>query len=141
MTSQVLGNEARNGRERLIAMRPGRGKARPRRPATPDLAAKVLIFNNFLLTTGLRTFSGSAATDDEDVSPTSAKGENPMFRKTILGLAAGAALVTAALAPTAASAHYYGGYGYYGYKSYYKPYYGYRYYKPYYGYRSYYRYY
>ncbi|MGD9924399.1 MAG: sulfur globule protein precursor [Pseudorhodoplanes sp.] len=59
-----------------------------------------------------------------------------MFRKTILGLAAGAALVTAALAPTAASAHYYGGYGY---KSYYKPYYGYRYYKPYYGYRSYYR--
>jgi hypothetical protein len=66
-----------------------------------------------------------------------------MFRKTILGLAAGAALVTAALAPTAASAHYYGGYGY---KSYYKPYYGYSYgyrsyYKPYYGYRSYYRYY
>jgi hypothetical protein len=61
-----------------------------------------------------------------------------MFRKTILGLAAGAALVTAALAPTAASAHYYGGYGYksyygYGYKSY-----GYSYYKPYYyGYRSY----
>jgi len=47
-----------------------------------------------------------------------------MFRKTILGLAAGAALVTAALAPTAASAHYYGGYGY---KSYYKPYYGYSY--------------
>ena len=31
-----------------------------------------------------------------------------MFRKTILGLAAGAALVTAALAPTAASADYYG---------------------------------
>ena len=66
-----------------------------------------------------------------------------MFRKTLLGLAAGAALVTAALAPTAASAHYYGGYGY---KSYYKPYYGYSdgyrsYYKPYYGYRSYYRYY
>jgi hypothetical protein len=62
-----------------------------------------------------------------------------MFRKTILGLAAGAALVTAALAPTAASAGYYGGYGY---KSYYKPYYsyGYRsYYKPYYGYRSHYR--
>jgi hypothetical protein len=67
-----------------------------------------------------------------------------MFRKTILGLAAGAALVTAALAPTAASAHYYGGYGY---KSYYKPYYGYSYgYKSYgygynsygYGYRSYY---
>ncbi|HWV53511.1 sulfur globule protein precursor [Pseudorhodoplanes sp.] len=60
-----------------------------------------------------------------------------MFRKTILGLAAGAALVTAALAPTAASAHYYGygykSYGYYGgYNSYYKPYYGYRYYKPYY---------
>ena len=62
-----------------------------------------------------------------------------MFRKTILGLAAGAALVTAALAPTAASAGYYG----YGYRSYYKPYYGYsyNYYKPYYGYRSYYRYY
>ena len=38
-----------------------------------------------------------------------------MFRKTILGLAAGAALVTAALAPTAASAHYYGGYGYKSY--------------------------
>jgi hypothetical protein len=56
-----------------------------------------------------------------------------MFRKTILGLAAGAALVTAALAPTAASAHYYGGYGYksYGYS------YGYSYYKPYYGYRTY----
>ena len=45
-----------------------------------------------------------------------------MFRKTILGLAAGAALVTAALAPTAASAHYYGGYGY---KSYYAPSYSY----------------
>ncbi len=59
-----------------------------------------------------------------------------MFRKTILGLAAGAALVTAALAPTAASAHYYGGYGY---KSYYKPYYGHSYgYKSYgYGYKSY----
>jgi hypothetical protein len=55
-----------------------------------------------------------------------------MFRKTVLGLAAGAALVTAALAPTAASAHYYG-YGYY------QPYYGYYSYKPYYGYRSYYR--
>ncbi len=52
-----------------------------------------------------------------------------MIRKTILGLAAGAALITAALAPTAASAGYYG----YGYKSYYKPYYGYsyNYYKPY----------
>lgn len=66
-----------------------------------------------------------------------------MIRNTILGLAAGAALVTVALAPTAASAGYYGGYGY---KSYYKPYYGYSYgyrsyYKPYYGYRSYYRYY
>ncbi len=46
-----------------------------------------------------------------------------MLRKTILGLAAGAALVTAAFAPTAASAGYYG-YGY-GYRSYYKPYYGY----------------
>ena len=64
-----------------------------------------------------------------------------MLRKTILGLAAGAALVTAAFAPTAASAGYYG-YGY-GYRSHYKPYYGYsyNYYKPYYGYRSYYRYY
>ena len=62
-----------------------------------------------------------------------------MLRKTILGLAAGAALVTAAFAPTAASAGYYG-YGY-GYRSYYKPYYGYYYAKPYYGYRSYYRYY
>jgi hypothetical protein len=66
-----------------------------------------------------------------------------MIRNTILGLAAGAALVTVALAPTAASAGYYGGYGY---KSYYKPYYGHSYgyrsyYKPYYGYRSYYRYY
>lgn len=61
-----------------------------------------------------------------------------MFRKTILGLAAGAALVTAALAPTAASAGYYG-HGY-GYKSYYKPYYGHSYgYKSYgYGHRSYY---
>ena len=68
-----------------------------------------------------------------------------MFRKTILGLAAGAALVTAALAPTAASAHYYG----YGYKSYHAPSYSYSYkcydcgyrsygYKSYgYGYRSY----
>jgi hypothetical protein len=57
-----------------------------------------------------------------------------MFRKTILGLAAGAALVTAALAPTAASAHYYGGYGY---KSYYAP--SYNYYTPSYsyGYKSY----
>ena len=57
-----------------------------------------------------------------------------MFRKTILGLAAGAALVTAALAPTAASAHYYGGYGY---KSYYAPSYGYGYKSYGYGYRSY----
>ena len=46
-----------------------------------------------------------------------------MIRNTILGLAAGAALVTAALAPTTASAGYYG----YGYRSYYKPYYGYGY--------------
>jgi hypothetical protein len=45
-----------------------------------------------------------------------------MIRKTILGFAAAAALVTTALAPTAASAGYYG-HGY-GYKSYYKPYYG-----------------
>ena len=55
-----------------------------------------------------------------------------MFRKTILGLAAGAALVTAALAPTAASADYYG----YGYKSYYAPSYSYNY-APSYGYKSY----
>ena len=48
-----------------------------------------------------------------------------MFRKTILGLAAGAALVTAALAPTAASAGYYG-HGH-GYRSYYKPHYSYSY--------------
>ena len=62
-----------------------------------------------------------------------------MIRKTILGLAAGAALVTAALAPTAASAHYYGykNYGYsYGYNSYYKPNYYYSY-KPYGYYKSY----
>lgn len=49
-----------------------------------------------------------------------------MIRKTVLGLAAVVALATAALAPTAASAHYYGyGHGYksYGYSSYgyYKP--------------------
>jgi hypothetical protein len=60
-----------------------------------------------------------------------------MIRKTVLGLAAGAALVTAALAPTAASASYYG----YGYRSYYKPYsyeYCYNCYKSYsYGYKSY----
>lgn len=53
-----------------------------------------------------------------------------MIRKTVLGLAAVVALATAALAPTSASAGYYGyGYGY-GYKPYYKPYYGYTYYKP-----------
>lgn len=55
-----------------------------------------------------------------------------MIRKSVLTLAAGAALVTAALAPTAASA------GYYGYRSYYKPHYSYEYcyncYKPSYGY-------
>ena len=51
-----------------------------------------------------------------------------MIRKTILGLVAGAALITAAVAP--ASAGYYG-HGY-GYSSYYKPYYGYSY-----GYKSY----
>jgi hypothetical protein len=57
-----------------------------------------------------------------------------MIRNTILGLVAGVALITAAVAP--ASAHYYGGYGY---KSYYKPYYGHSYgYKSYgYGYKSY----
>ena len=50
-----------------------------------------------------------------------------MFRKTLLGLTAAAALITTALAPTAASAGY--GYGY-GYRSYYKPYYSYNYYQP-----------
>lgn len=58
-----------------------------------------------------------------------------MIRKATLALAAGAALVTAALAPTAASAHYY------GYRSYYKPSYCYDCYKPSYsysyGYKSY----
>jgi hypothetical protein len=48
-----------------------------------------------------------------------------MIRKTILALAALAAVGGASLAPTAASAHYYG----YGYGSYYKPYYG-HYYAP-----------
>jgi hypothetical protein len=75
-----------------------------------------------------------AATDVQDAMTASLTQENPMFRKTILGLVAAAALLTTAVAP--ASAHYYGGYGYksygYGYKSY-----GYSYYKPYYGYRSY----
>jgi hypothetical protein len=52
-----------------------------------------------------------------------------MIRKTVLGLAAVVALATAALAPTAASAGYYGyGYGH-GYKSY--GYSSYGYYKPY----------
>jgi hypothetical protein len=55
-----------------------------------------------------------------------------MIRKTILGLVAASA-IAAALAPTAASA------GYYGYRSYYKPHYGYSYkcydcYRPSYGY-------
>ena len=47
-----------------------------------------------------------------------------MFRKAVLGLAATAALVTAALAPTAASAGYYG----HGYRSHYVP--SYTYYEP-----------
>ena len=59
-----------------------------------------------------------------------------MIRKTILALGA-AALFTAAIAPTTASAGYYG----HGYRSYYKPSYGYSYgYKSYnydYGYKSY----
>lgn len=50
-----------------------------------------------------------------------------MFRKTLLGLIAAAALVTTAFAPTAASASYY---GHYGYRSYYKPY-SYSYHQPY----------
>ena len=37
-----------------------------------------------------------------------------MFRKTILALAATASLGAAALAPTAASAHYWHGHGYWG---------------------------
>lgn len=53
-----------------------------------------------------------------------------MFRKTLLGLTAAAALATTVLAPTAASATYYG-YGH-GHRSYYKPYYNsYSYYQPY----------
>jgi hypothetical protein len=64
-----------------------------------------------------------------------------MIRKTILGLVAASA-IAAALAPTAASAHYYGGYGY---RSYYAPSYSYGYSYNYapsysYGYRSYYGY-
>ena len=63
-----------------------------------------------------------------------------MIRKTILGLVAASA-IAAALAPTAASAHYYGGYGH-GYRTYYAPSYSYGYsynYQPSYsyGYRSY----
>ena len=62
-----------------------------------------------------------------------------MIRKTILGLVAASA-IAAALAPTAASAHYYG-----GYRSYYAPSYSYGYSYNYapsysYGYRSYYGY-
>jgi hypothetical protein len=51
-----------------------------------------------------------------------------MIRKTILVLAALAAVGGASLAPTVASAHYYG----YGYGSYYKPYYGHSHYRPFY---------
>ncbi len=61
-----------------------------------------------------------------------------MIRNTILGLTAAAALAITALAPTTASAHYYGGYGY---KSHYAPSYSYGHsygYKSYnYGYKSY----
>ena len=46
-------------------------------------------------------------------------GDFIMIRNTVFGFAAAAALVTAALAPTAASAGYYG-HGY-GYRSYYQP--------------------
>jgi hypothetical protein len=60
----------------------------------------------------------------QDVRNTSSSQErDPMFRKTILALAAVASL-GAVFASTTASASYYG-YGYY------KPYYGYSYYKPY----------
>jgi hypothetical protein len=55
-----------------------------------------------------------------------------MIRKTVLALAALVAVGGASLAPTVASAHYYGGgYGY-GYQSYYKPHYGHSYYRPFY---------
>jgi hypothetical protein len=82
--------------------------------------------------------------EDAMVASDTDTGDFTMIRNTVLGLTAAAALVTAALAPTTASAHYYGGYGYksyhyapsysyghsYGYKSYnygYKSYgYGYR---------------
>ena len=56
-----------------------------------------------------------------------------MIRKTVLAIATLATLGAAALAPTSASAGYYG-------HGYYKPYYGYSYYKPYYGYKHYYGY-
>ena len=51
-----------------------------------------------------------------------------MFRKSVLALAAVAALGTAALAPTGAQA-YWGGYGWYG-DSYYQPYYRWGFYGP-----------
>ena len=60
-----------------------------------------------------------------------------MIRKTILGLVAASA-IAAALAPTAASAHYYGGYGYRSYAPSYSYGYSYNYYPSYsYGYRFY----
>jgi hypothetical protein len=59
-----------------------------------------------------------------------------MIRKTILGLSAAAAILTAALAPSPASAGYYGysSYGYSSYRSYddcYTPKYSYGYYRSY----------
>jgi hypothetical protein len=45
-----------------------------------------------------------------------------MFRKSIQAIAAAAALTMVALAPTGASAAYWGGYGWYGKPSHYSPY-------------------
>src|SRR5262245_34936587 len=67
---------------------------------------------------------GEAHPPDELETPRIRK---TVLKKTVLGLAAVVALATAALAPTAASAHYYG-------HKHFKPYYGYSsyaYYKPY----------
>jgi hypothetical protein len=47
-----------------------------------------------------------------DVEPTSQRKEDRMFRKSLLAMAAVAALGAGALAPTSASAHWNGWYGY-----------------------------
>jgi hypothetical protein len=52
-----------------------------------------------------------------DVEPTSYEKEAHMFRKSILALAAVAALGSVALAPTGAEAYWGGGYGRYGWYS------------------------